>query len=252
MEKGLVSIVTPVYNGAKYIRETIESVLRQTYSQWEMIVVDDGSKDRSAEIVQEYAAKDKRITLLQQPNAGSASARNNAIRHANGQYIVLLDADDLWDESFLESQLSLMKEKNAIVVHASYRMIDEHSEEILHPCKAKKTVTYRQMRRTNYIACLTGVYDCSEYGKIFLREELKSLRDDYAYWLDVVRLAGKSYGNPQVIASYRVMTSSTTGKKRKLIKSQFLFHYKYQKVGLLRSLVYTAHWGILGLLKFSR
>lgn len=252
MEKGLVSIITPIYNGEKYVRETIASVLRQTYPKWEMIVVDDGSKDNSAAVVREYAEKDARISLVQQPNGGSASARNNGIRRANGQYIALLDADDLWEPEFLESQLSLMKEKGALVVHASYKRIDETSKEILRPYAAKKIVTYKQMQMTNHIACLTGLYDTSKYGKVFLREELKSIRDDYAYWLDIVKLAGKSYGNQKVLASYRVMASSTTGKKKKLIKAQFNFYYRYQKLGLMRSVAYTMYWGTLGVLKFMR
>lgn len=252
MKSGLVSIITPVYNGEKYIKETIDSVLNQTYPDWEMIIVDDGSKDKSAQIAQEFADKDKRITLIQQPNGGSAAARNNGIRRANGQYIALLDADDLWEPEFLESQLSLMKEKKALVVHASYKRINEESKECLRPYKAKKVVTFKQMQMTNHIACLTGLYDTSAYGKVYLREELKSLRDDYAYWLDIVKMAGKSYGNQKVLASYRVMASSTTGKKKKLIRTQFNFYYRYQKLGLLRSSLYTIYWGILGFLKFMR
>ena len=252
MEKGLVSIITPIYNGERYVSETINSVLNQTYLKWEMIVVDDGSKDNSAAVVRQFADKDNRIQLLQQSNGGSASARNNGIKHANGQYIALLDADDLWEPNFLESQLALMKEKNAIVVHASYKRINEQSKEILRPYKAKKVVTYKQMQMTNHIACLTGLYDSSIYGKIYLREELKSIRDDYAYWLDIVKLAGKSYGNQNVLASYRVMSSSTTGKKKKLVKAQFQFYYRYQKLGFVRSLLYTGYWGFLGVLKFMR
>lgn len=252
MEKGLVSIITPVYNGEKFVAETIESVLKQTYPNWEMIVVDDGSKDSSAAIIRQFAERDCRITSVQQPNGGSASARNNGIRRARGQFIALLDADDLWEPNFLESQLALMKEKNALLVHASYKRINEESKEILRPYKAKKVVTYKQMQRVNHIACLTGLYDTSVYGKIFLREELKSIRDDYAYWLDIIKLVGKSYGNQKVLASYRVMASSTTGKKKKLIKAQFQFYYKYQKLGLLRSCLYTMYWGILGVLKFMR
>ena len=252
MENGLVSIITPVYNGEKYVKETINSVLKQTYSNWEMIVVDDGSKDNSAQIVRKYANIDRRIILIQQPNAGSAAARNNGISRANGQYIALLDADDLWEPNFIESQLALMKEKKALVVHASYKRINEQSKEILKPYRAKKIVTYKQMQMTNHIACLTGLYDTSVYGKVYLREELKSLRDDYAYWLDIVKLAGKSYGNQKVLASYRVMDSSTTGKKKKLIKTQFNFYYRYQKLGLIKSLGYTIYWGMLGLIKFMR
>ena len=108
------------------------------------------------------------------------------------------------------------------------------------------------MQMTNHIACLTGLYDSSVYGKIYLKEELKSIRDDYAYWLDIVKLAGKSYGNQEVLASYRVMASSTTGKKKKLVKAQFLFYYRYQKLGMLRSLLYTVYWGILGFIKFYK
>lgn len=88
--------------------------------------------------------------------------------------------------------------------------------------------------------------------KIYLKEELRSIRDDYAYWLDIVKLAGKSYGNQEILASYRVMSSSTTGKKKKLIKAQFLFYYHYQKLGLLRSILYTMYWGSLGIMKFYR
>ena len=251
MKEGLVSIITPVYNGEKYISETIESVIKQTYLDWEMIVVDDGSKDGSAAIVRRYAEKESRITLLQQPNGGSASARNNGIRYANGQYIALLDSDDLWDPDFLKSQLALMKEKNTICVHGSYKRINENSEEILKAWKAKKEVTYKQMQMTNHIACLTGLYDTSKFGKIYLKEELRSIRDDYAYWLDVVKLAGVSYGNQDVLASYRVISSSTTGKKKKLIRAQFYFYYHYQRLGLFKSILYTMYWGIIGVLKFS-
>lgn len=214
MKEGLVSIITPVYNGEKYISETIESVIKQTYLDWEMIVVDDGSKDGSAAIVRRYAEKESRITLLQQPNGGSASARNNGIRYANGQYIALLDSDDLWDPDFLKSQLVLMKEKNTICVHGSYKRINENSEEILKAWKAKKEVTYKQMQMTNHIACLTGLYDTSKFGKIYLKEELRSIRDDYAYWLDVVKLAGVSYGNQDVLASYRVISRLLPARKR--------------------------------------
>lgn len=252
MEKGLVSIITPMYNGARYVAETIDSVLAQTYEKWEMIIVDDGSKDNGAEIVSQYIQRDKRICLLRQPNGGSASARNNGIRHAKGQYIALLDADDLWESLFLEKQVRLLQEKDAVVVYSSYRRINEESREILRPFIVKPKVTYKQMQVTNHIACLTGLYDISKFGKIYLREELKSIRDDYAYWLDIVRLAGVAYGNPEILARYRVMSSSTTGKKKKLIKAQFSFYYKYQKLGLLRSCYNTLYWGVNGILKFSR
>ncbi|MFT0331182.1 glycosyltransferase family 2 protein [Bacteroides thetaiotaomicron] len=109
MDNQLVSIITPMYNGEKYVSQTIESVLAQTYQNWEMIIVDDGSKDASPQIVKKYSIEDNRIKLVHQQNAGSAAARNNALRRANGRYICFLDADDLLDNSFLEKQLEYLK-----------------------------------------------------------------------------------------------------------------------------------------------
>jgi glycosyltransferase involved in cell wall biosynthesis len=250
MESGLVSIITPIFNGDKYIAETIESVINQSYTQWEMLIIDDGSTDRSADIIKGYLSVEKRIFYFFQQNGGSASARNNGIRNANGQYFALLDADDIWERDFLKSQISLLKEKKAVLVYASYKRINETSEEILKPLIAKPFVTYKHMLRTNYIGCLTGLYDRTKYGKIFLKEELKSIRDDYAYWLDIVKLSGIAFGNQQILASYRVIKSSTTGKKKKLLYAQFAFYNKYLGLNLFRSLFNTIYWGILGIVKF--
>ena len=245
-----VSIITPCYNGEIYLSETIESVLHQTYQDWEMIIVDDGSRDRSAQIVREYAGKDSRIKLIQQKNAGSAAARNNGIRHAAGQYIALLDADDLWDPSFLEEQIRFMKEHQAVCVYCSYRRIDQNSAEILRPTVAKPCISSKDMLRRNYIGCLSGLYDSQKYGKVFLHEELKSLRDDYAYWIDIVNLEGRAYGNPRILASYRVLPNSTTGKKVKLIKKQYQFYRAYLHLNVWKSLLHTGIWGMAGILKF--
>lgn len=251
MTKGLVSIITPCYNGAKYISETIDSVLAQTYKDWEMIIIDDGSKDNSAEIVRAYMEKDSRIKFLQQANAGSAAARNNGIRSAEGQYIALLDADDLWEPEFLAEQTAFMTEKNAVCVYCSYRCINENSEEILNPVICREEISTKDMMVTNYIGCLSGLYDCSKHGKVYLKEELKSMRDDYAYWLDIVKLEDKAYGNQKLLARYRVLANSTTGNKKKLIKKQWRFYRDYLKLGIVKSFVNLVRWGLMGLKKYK-
>ena len=251
MKEGLVSIITPCYNGAKYITETIESVLGQTYQEWEMFIIDDGSKDNSAEIIKVYKEKDNRITYIYQENAGSAAARNNGIKHANGQYIALLDADDLWEPEFLEKQIIFMKEKEARCVFCSYKRINEKNEEIFRPTYAKRLITVKHMRVMNQIGCLAGLYDCSKYGKIYLHEELKSIRDDYAYWYDIVALEGKAYGNTEILASYRVLENSTTGNKRKLIKKQYQFYRTYLKEPPIVAMMNVIIWGMSGIRKFS-
>lgn len=252
MQDELVSIITPMYNGEKYIGQTIESVIAQTYPHWEMIVINDGSKDKGAEIVAEYAQKDSRIKLLSQKNAGSAAARNNGIRTAQGRYIALLDADDLWEPIFLDSQLSLMKETGALLVYGSHKRIDKHNKECLRPFLVKGKVTYQDLLRTCSISCLTGLYDSSVYGKFYLREDLKSLRDDYMYWLDIIKKVKVAHANPKVIASYRILQSSTSRNKKKVVKSQFHIYYKKEKLGLFKSGFYLSTWAINGFIKYRK
>lgn len=251
MVDGKVSIITPCYNGERFIAETIESVLAQTYAHWEMIIVDDGSADRTAQIAAEYAAKDGRVRVLRQPNGGTASARNRALREADGRYIALLDADDLWEPDFLERQLAFMREKDAAIVCCSYRHIDEHSREIQHPTMAMPRITPADMRVMNRIGCLTGLYDASTHGVVYLHEELKSIRDDYAYWYEIVCKAGCAYGNPDILASYRVLTGSTTGNKLRLVTKQYRFYRRFLRLSPPVSAVNTLRWGIRGLGKFS-
>ena len=248
MKEGLVSIITPCYNGGKYISQTIESVIAQTYTNWEMIIVDDGSEDNSAEIIKSFNVP--QVKYVYQNNAGSAAARNNGIRRANGQYIALLDSDDIWLPNFLECQINYMKEKKAICVACSYGYIDCDSRDILKPTKVKSVITVKDMRVKNQIGCLTGLYDCSKYGKILLKEELKSMRDDYAYWYDLVNLEGKAYGNPQILAKYRFLYTSTTGNKKKLIMKQYRFYRGYLKENRLTAIVNVLRWGISGIHKF--
>jgi glycosyltransferase involved in cell wall biosynthesis len=252
MKEGLVSIITPIYNGEKYIAETIESVLNQTYTNWEMLITDDGSTDKSADIIREYQRKDARILFFQQKNAGSASARNNGIHYAKGQYITLLDADDVFEPNCLKHQIAFIKEKNAVLAFASCRRINEQSEEFLRPDIARPIVTYKQMLKCDHVHTLTCIYDRTKYGKVFLHEELKSLRDDYAFWLDISKLSGVVYGNREILARFRIIKSSITGKKFKLIKIHFNFFNKYLKYSFLRSFIYTCYWGILGIIKFIR
>lgn len=251
MIDGLVSIITPCYNAERFVAETIESVKGQTYPNWEMIVVDDGSVDRSAAIVEGCAASDGRIRLIRQTNAGTAHARNVAMRVAQGRYIALLDADDLWEPEFLERQLEFMRQSGALCVCSGYRRINERSEEILRPTVPMPVITPEDMRVMNRIGCLTGLYDSAKHGKIMLHEELKSIRDDYAYWYDIVSLEGRACGNPELLARYRVLSGSTTGNKMKLVAKQYGFYRKYLRENVLTALLNTARWGISGVKKFS-
>lgn len=153
---------------------------------------------------------------------------------------------------FLEKQIIFMKKRDAVCVTCSYGRINERSEDILFPIKTLDIIRRKDMLVMNRIGCLTGLYDTSKYGKIYLHEELKSIRDDYAYWIDIVNLEGKVYGNPEVLAKYRVIKSSTTGNKKKLIKRQYSFYRNYLKLSRLKSVMNVVRWGIVGIIKFSK
>ena len=127
--KNLVSIITPSYNSSKFIVECIESVLSQTYENWEMIIVDDCSKDNSKEIISELSTKDKRIKpIFLEKNVGAAEARNTAIRQSKGKYVAFLDSDDLWNPKKLEKQLSFMHENEIAFSYTTYQFISENGE----------------------------------------------------------------------------------------------------------------------------
>ena len=136
MQNGdLVSIITPLYNSARFIEETIKSVQQQTYPNWELVIVDDASSDRSVEIVQKLASNDGRIRLFtEEKNKGAAYCRNYAIKQSQGAYVAFLDSDDLWNMNKLEEQISFMKEHDCLVSYTSYVQINEESQSIFPKC----------------------------------------------------------------------------------------------------------------------
>ena len=217
METPQVSIVTPMYKGAAFVGETIESVLRQTYTNWEMIIVDDCSPDNGAgiNVVKKYT--DKRIKLIESKvNKGSSGARNIALKAATGKYIAFLDADDIWHPTFLEEQLAFMKEKKAAIVFSSYRRIEETTKEaILRPFIVPERVNYKSLLKTCPIFPSTAIYDVEKCGKYYFNEEMGSLRDDYVYWLAMLKKIDYAYGNPEILVDYRLRKTSVTADKKK-------------------------------------
>lgn len=250
MQENLVSIITPMYNSEKYVGRTIESVLSQTYKEWEMIIVNDGSIDNSVKIVEKYADKDSRINLINQPNGGCASARNNALRNASGRYVCFLDSDDLWEPDFLSSQVEFLKEKNAAFVYSSHKRIDDDDNEILVPFIVPERLIYTNLLKTCSISTLTVVIDLNKVGNISFNEYYEV--EDYALWLDLLKEINCAYGNKKILASYRIRKGSRSRNKYKITKSQFVIYYKKEKLGLLRSIYYTLSWAINGYLKYRK
>jgi len=248
----LISIITPMYNGAKYIKETLNSVLAQTYKTWEMIVVNDGSVDEGPDIVSEYILKDKRIHLITQKNAGSSSARNNGLRHAAGRYICFLDADDIWHPTFLEKQLRFISRMEAKIAFTSYYRINAQGKEIFKPFIVPEKVDYRKLLHSCYISCSTSMLDKKKTGEVFFDERMGCIGDDFAFWLSILKLGGYACGNKEILVSYRIHTSGITKNKRKVIIPHFKVLYNIEKLGLFLSLYYMIIWGYISITKWMK
>lgn len=224
LDYGLVSIVMPNFNGERFLKETIESVISQTYSKWELIIVDDHSTDSSNEIIKKYAAADKRIVhLINDINSGAAHSRNKAIRAAKGKWIAFLDSDDLWYPEKLEKQLKFMCDNGYHFSYTFYEQIDETSKPLNVVITGPKKIGKRKMYRYCYVGCLTVMYDCELTGIIQVDESLKS-RNDYAIWLKVCKYA-KCYLLKRCLAKYRLRSNSLSHSGlKKSLKNQYLLY----------------------------
>ena len=230
----LVSIITPMYNSEKTVAETINSVLSQTYKNWEMIIVDDCSTDKSFEIVENIVKNHKNIVLLKTDhNSGTAVARNLAIEKAKGKYIAFLDSDDIWANNKLEVQVAYMKEHDWVFSYSNYLV--EYSEGKTQLFNPKKSFTnYKQLLRRNDIGCLTAMYDAEKLGKVFMPlDALK--REEYAAWLDIMRNGVVAHKINENLATYRVYNSSLTGKKGKLFKYHYRLYRKHEHFSVVKS-----------------
>lgn len=230
----LVSIITPTYNSAKYIAQTIYSVQNQTHSNWEMIIVDDCSQDNSIEIIQKIASTEARIKLIQlEKNSGSGIARDTALGYVNGNYIAFLDADDLWKPNKLYEQLRFMKEHNLPLTFSFYELMDENANPLNEVITTPNEITYNQLYYCNWVGNLTGIYSVDYFGKTPISSIKK--RQDWMLWLSLVKQVGKIIPTPESLAYYRVRKDSISASKWKLIKYNYLVYKTYHKQGSIKA-----------------
>lgn len=208
--KDLVSIIMPTYKCGRFIKKSIESVLAQTYQNWELIIVDDCSGDGTIKIVQELMQLENRISLYQNPsNSGAAVTRNTALRNAHGRWIAFLDSDDLWEPTKLEKQIKFMEEKEYAFSYHEYIEIDEQDEELGVYVSGKEHVGKFDMYACCWPGCLSVMYDASKIGLIQINDIKKN--NDTAMWLKVIRKAD-CYLLKECIGKYRRRANSITPK----------------------------------------
>ncbi len=249
-KKPLVSIITPSYNTGRFIGETIESVLAQTFPEWEMIIVDDASTDNSPQIIRQYAGKDPRIKpVFLKENKGQGPARNIATDMAQGRYLAFLDSDDIWHPEKLEKHLAFMQQTGAVFSHTSYGFIDEQGNKILKDFHvSRKPVTYKDLLKRTEISCLTAMYDATKIGKFYMPDLRR--KQDYALWLAILKEGYPSHPLDEVLAWYRQRKNSTTSNKKKLIIEHFYFLKNQQKLTSVQALYYSFIWGWNGIKKY--
>lgn len=249
MEMELISIITPCYNSEKYISETYDSINSQSYNNWEWIIVDDCSSDKSVEIIQSF--NDNRIKLiLQSENNGAAHARNLALNKAKGRFITFLDSDDLWLPNFLEITINYLLENNEELVYSSYKRVDENLEPLLADFIAVDKVDKNRILYNCPIPMLTSVYDSKRIGKIPVPDV--ELREDHAMWIDLLGRIKYARAINESLAIYRIRNNSVSRNKLRIAKKQYDVYRYYLKMNIFKSSYYTFFWAMNGLKKYGK
>ncbi len=230
---GLVSIITPSYNSAAFIAETIESILSQTYTNWELLITDDCSTDNTCTIIRDFIQKDNRIKLYKlEHNAGAGVARNKSIKEAKGRFLAFCDSDDCWYPNKLEKQLSFMIENEYAFTCTSYDCYNEENEKVGF-VKCKKRISYFSLLRDNSIGCLTSIYDTKKTGKVYMPTIRK--RQDWGLWLSLIKKTKNVYGLQESLAKYRIRNNSISSNKISMLKYNFRLYKEVEKYSTITS-----------------
>lgn len=233
----LVSIIMPTYNSIATVKESLDSILHQTYRPLEIITIDDYSDDGSYAFAKAYASKNASpeinfISLKNSINSGAGITRNKGIEAATGTYIAFLDADDLWKPQKLEIQIEAMESQNAVACYGAYEIFStspEHPEQIH---QVFKKLTFEKLLKANYLGNLTGIYNAAVLGKTSIPRLRK--RQDWAMWLDVLKKAGFAIGIQEPTASYR-LSNGLSANKLDLIKYNYAVYRSHLGYSAIKS-----------------
>ena len=230
----LVSIITPSYNSERFISECICSVLEQTYTNWELLIVDDASEDGSKQLINSFTEKDSRITShFLDRNVGAAEARNIAISKATGRYIAFLDIDDVWKKEKLTEQINFMKNHDIAFSFSSYQPMSEDGSQIFKEIEAPLIMDYNLFLKNTIIGCLTVVLDKYKIGD-FRMPNLRTSQD-MALWLSIMKDGFSAHGIQKSLAYYRIVKTSNTANKLKVAKGVWNIYRIEEELSYFRS-----------------
>ena len=244
--EGLVSIIMPTYKCGRFIEESIKSVQSQSYRDWELIVVDDCSRDGTIGVVQDIQKEDHRIHVFSNArNSGAAVSRNVALREAKGRWIAFLDSDDLWEPTKLEKQIKFMQSTGATFSCGGYACMNESGKPLHYAFIPPDKTDYKMcIRLSNPIGNLTVMYDEEALGKFEIPPIRK--RNDFALWLQILKKTRYCYGMTDIIGTYRMgRKNSVSNNKFRQIKYHWQLYHVIEKHGVVRSLYEIICWAFV-------
>ena len=246
----LVTIIMPSYNTGRFIKETIESVLAQSYTTWELIIVDDCSNDNTDDVVNPYLTDGRIHYIKNDINSGAAVSRNRALREAKGKWIAFLDSDDLWEPDKLQRQITFMRDNGYHFSYTNYIEIDEDSKANGKSVTGPKRISKHGMYNYCWMGCLTVMYNAEKVGLIQIADIKKN--NDYAMWLKVCKKAN-CYLLDETLARYRKRSGSISNHGyMKLIKWHYKLYREAENKNPLSSFVLTVRNLFFGVLKKIR
>ncbi len=247
--KTKVSIIVPMYQAAAFLRETIESVRSQEEQDWELLLVDDCSRDEGPEIVLRYGKEDSRIRLLRQPeNLGAAAARNRGLEEASGRYIAFLDSDDLWKQDRLSAGLAFMEARQAGFVFSGYEFADESGKGTGRVVRVPETLSYRQALKNTTIFTSTVLFDTHIVPKALLcMPPVKS--EDTAAWWNILRHGYTAYGLDRNLVLYRRSTGTLSSNKIEAIRRIWNLYRRVEGLSLPYSMYNFIFYAVRAVLR---
>ena len=246
---GLISIIMAAYNAEKTIEQAIDSVLNQTYPNFELLVVNDCSKDGTVEMVRNIAAKDSRVRLISNvENSGVSSTRKHGLEEAKGSWIAILDSDDAWAPEKLEKQTALQKRMNADLLFTGSAFMDSDGQPIDWYFHAPAEVTYRQLLKQNVLSNSSALVRKELYAKHYAVGD--GMHEDFAIWLSILKEGKKAYGVDEPLLIYRIAKSSKSGNKVKAAKMNWNT-YRYIGLNPIEAVYYEGWYMIKNMIKYT-
>ena len=250
-EKTLVSVIMPAYNVSQFVKEAIMSVLEQTMTNWELIVIDDCSKDNTVEIVQQLAEKDSRIRLIKNDiNMMVSKTRNRGIEISQGKYIAFLDSDDYWKPNFLERMISCIEETNADIVYCSYELVGEQGQKVCNDFIVPLSTTFDEAIVRSAITCSTVLMKCDIAKDNPFPTNV--YHEDITLWFTLLRDGKIARGEQMVLASYRQRSGSRSSDKIRNAIKRWVVYRKHLKLPFFKSVFTMIKYAYFGILKFKR